>query len=837
EAPPAPTQPVQGPSYDAEPPSPTQPAHPVPRHEPEPPSLTQPATESPPAPRRRLEKNIQTARVPVKSRAWLPWVAVGGVALILLGVAATIGISAWMEASEQEAIRAAAAAAGDSGRREDLEAALARVEGSEEPAMQALEARLLATLTLEHDDDRAERARAILSALPASNRPTDASIASALLSVDQGDPAAALQVLSGLPAEGEQIPEAYRARAFATAALGRWSQAAEAAGHAVEARPSAPRHVTLQALMRHRTGDSSGALTLLDGISDGASRPAVRVARARILQESGSDPARAVEEATAVIDELADRATPHELAWAHLVRAKHAAAQGDGATAVEEARAAAEHPPPADEAFGLAVVRTLLRAGDAAAADEHLGQLPEPVVDQAARAMLTSEVALAVGDLDRAEAALAGAEDGPRKSLLQAQILEARGRLDEARPLYEEAMEVPGPAGRRARVRLAAIELAEGNASRAIELLEPARAGAVDDLELVPLLARAYLTEDRLDDAQEVLDGALRRRPEAAELLAARGALQLRRGDVDEALASLRRAAEARPQDPNLQADLGEAARQAGEAGAAREAFEAALRLREDHPRALLGLAQLAFAAGELEEAEERLDAAAETGQHPLEVARLRGQLFVARGDGASAVEAMQALAEEHEDDAALWTALGALQAQAEQDRDAGRSFERAQRLDRGHPQAHLGQSLIEIRRGDLGGARRAIATAEREAEERGLSEALAPWLAVAQGRLEFEMGDFDETVELANRAIEADPQFAAAHLLLANVAIERGDDGIEHLRHAAEGHTTPPEALGRLAPRLPRGEEACRVAERYLEVAPQGYDAPAVRRVAARCD
>ena len=47
---------------------------------------------------------------------------------------------------------------------------------------------------------------------------------------------------------------------------------------------------------------------------EGARAAAVRVARARILDESGSDPVRAHDEASAVIGELAESASPHQLA-------------------------------------------------------------------------------------------------------------------------------------------------------------------------------------------------------------------------------------------------------------------------------------------------------------------------------------------------------------------------------------------------------------------------------------------------------------------------------------------------------------------------------------------
>ena len=47
-----------------------------------------------------------------------------------------------------------------------------------------------------------------------------------------------------------------------------------------------------------------------------------------------------------------------------------------------------------------------------------------------------------------------------------------------------------------------------------------------------------------------------------------------------------------------------------------------------------------------------------------------------------------------------------------------------------------------------------------------------------------------------------------------------------------------PAEALAQLVTRLPSNEreEACRLATRYMAVAPNGYDAPDVRRVASRC-
>jgi tetratricopeptide (TPR) repeat protein len=186
--------------------------------------------------------------------------------------------------------------------------------------------------------------------------------------------------------------------------------------------------------------------------------------------------------------------------------------------------------------------------------------------------------------------------------------------------------------------------------------------------------------------------------------------------------------------------------------------------------------------------------------------------------------------------DASLWTSLGLLQTQAEEDREASESFAHALRLDHDNPDALLGQSLIYIRRGDLGGARRAIDTAAEEGRRRALGAAFDARLLVARARLAFENGSFDEVVRLSNQALARSANDGSAQLMLANVAIEHRDNPIEHLRAAAAGVAPPPEALGRLVPRLPAGDEACQLARRYLAIAPEGYDAPDVRSVANRC-
>ncbi len=205
------------------------------------------------------------------------------------------------------------------------------------------------------------------------------------------------------------------------------------------------------------------------------------------------------------------------------------------------------------------------------------------------------------------------------------------------------------------------------------------------------------------------------------------------------------------------------------------------------------------------------------------------------RARGAAGVAAAESLARGGRD-ASLHVLLGRLQAQAEQDADAASSFAQALRFDERDPEAHVGRALLAMRAGDLGGAGRGLERALELASEVGASPELRARLEAARGRLRFESGSFADARERASAALALDPRCAEAQLLLASVTIEQGGDALPALRAAATGAAPPAEAIGRLALRLPAGAEACAAARRYLDAAPRGYDADAVRAVDARC-
>lgn len=756
--------------------------------------------------------------------------------LLVVAAAGVTGIVVWLGRRGDVEVAEAIRAASDEGTKQSLDRALglAEEEGDDDPDAVARLAVLHAIAALEHGSPPdARRATELLGALGAEAAGlTDARIANAYLKLAEGNVTAARDAASGADPNGESGAEASRARALAAAAAGEMDDALAEARHAVQLRPDAPRHVALFALMSGLQGDAAGAISALDRVPNGARSPAIRLTRARVLQESGRDPAGAATEAGVVLGELAASATPGQKGWAHLVRARQAATSGSTNEALREARSAAQLRPPADEAFVLSLVEVLLKTGAPQLAREQLRHLPNPVVDTRRAARLRADVALATGDLDGAERALADAGEGPAVEFLRGRLHEARGDRDSARAFYERAAEDPAEYVR-ARVRLGALEIAEGKPREAIQRMEPAVQRAPGDLELVLLLVRAHLAAGSADRAEEIVRQAESQRPNSPELAMAKAQIALGQGQVRRALAALTELAQQRPEDVEVLVALADAARRSGNSDAARDAYERLLRVNASHSGALIGLVELAVDSGDVAAADAAITRAREGGIPDADLGAARARLLVFQGAGNAAVEALQQAANQI-DTAAIWSALGRALLQAERDDEANRAFRRALRLDPSDVEAHLGTALYYTRLGSLGRADRSIDAAERAARGSSNREIEARIL-VARGRIRFENGDFGDAKRLARQAIQKDARTSDAHLLLANVALEEGEDPIPHLRRAAEGKAPLPEVLGRLATRV-RGNEACDLARRYMSAAPEGYDSPDVQRVLARC-
>jgi tetratricopeptide (TPR) repeat protein len=786
---------------------------------------------------------------PAAGRSRVPLFLLGVVVPLVVGIAVFTGVRYYLESSAEEEIRAAVQTADDDGLRASLDAAIALVEehDDDDPEDLALRARLYATLVFDHGEAaHASAAEEVLGHLdPEDGGLSDAIVASTYLSLARGDVERAKAASAAEPTDEASAAELARARGRSLAAGGEYARAFAAAEAARQERPEAPRYVAESAILTARTADVQAALLLLDGVPNGDASPEVRIARARIVKIANSDPTRAAAEANAVLTDLAEASTPPQRAWAHLVRAWHAANHGDLAQAITEGQAALESRPLGDEGFALELTEVLVSASAFDDAGATLATLPEASVQPARRALLTAAVALGRGDIASAEAALGAAGDGAQAEFMRGRVAEARNQFDAATSHYRAAMSLDTALTPQASARLGAIAAANGNHADAVELLRPMAEQYPSSTEVVPLLVDSLLALERVEEAERVLDRAFSvPRPEgvdqALELRLSRSKLELARGDAVAAMNTLRQVVEERPDFADLHRALGEAAIAAGDYEVAREAFERVQALvQTPDGGALSGLAFLAVVEGaDLEAARAAITAAQEAGGTGRFLDQARARVMVLEGKGHEAAELIRAMVRGSRD-VGLWVALGQAEVQAVDDRQAGAAFEKALELDENEPDALIGLALVRTREGSTDRATRLLRQAEAAVGERELGPSHIARIRAGEGRVLFELGRFDDAREKANEAVRLHAACGDAHLLLASIRMELGGTAIDDLRHAVEGSPPSVEALGLLVIELSANrvdEEVCTLGRRYLAAAPRGLDARDVSRLVRRC-
>jgi Flp pilus assembly protein TadD len=267
------------------------------RGAPEPPAKPRAAQSS--APKLALPK-ISLDALP----KWVPkgpmrWVALGAVALVPIALVLVIVlVVAVVDGQAETEIEGAVSAADVDGLPGSLTQAITLVEehDGDDAEDVALRARLLAVRVLEYrDNDRGVEVNSLIEQLDDDERRlVDARIASAYMALAEGRVAEARQLLRDVETEEPSAELAY-ARGLAEAYAGEYDRAAANLRTATNAHPAAPRYVSLTALVTALAGDATTAARLLDSVPNGAMAPAIRIARARVLFESGRDPALAVE--------------------------------------------------------------------------------------------------------------------------------------------------------------------------------------------------------------------------------------------------------------------------------------------------------------------------------------------------------------------------------------------------------------------------------------------------------------------------------------------------------------------------------------------------------------
>ncbi len=758
--------------------------------------------------------------------------------IAVLAVAA--GTWLYFYVSHRMAVADAMEQASDDGRVASARAALELMAGDHDPTSRAMALRLRAMLVLSGEDEDAEAIAAALSMLPADDYDVarERGVAGTYLALARGDLSAAMDTASAIVAtHGDHKAEALRARALAAWAVGNVEIAEAAAQQAATERPDAPRHVALHAELLARSGDYAGAIERFDRLGDAHENAATRIARARIMDRNGEDLDRLAAIAQQVLDDA--EATDHERAWARLLLARAAAANGDRVLARRHLDQSAEVAPPGDELFTLTLTEAALRIGAETRAQELAERLPSPLsVDAGRRAQLSAELALARRDLRGADSALAHAPDGARTSLARARLLEARGELEEARRLYVEASaealyRVP------ALVHLASLELAEGRAAEAVGRAEPLLVEFPNHPDVVPVAVEAQLGLGHADRAMELVTPALEAHPEDVRLLAAKAHVQAALEQWEAALATLDSALRIESDDADLHADRGRAAHRLSRLEVAREAYDAALAITESHPVALAGRLRLDVDEGRLAEARRILDRVDAAEVRSLEVEQLRARLLVMEIAGASGTRAVRRALETHDDDPVLVEQLGWLYMQSEEYAQAIRRFGQLLGGETEEPRIALAKILAQLRMRLANPARAALDDFVEDRDLEALPAGLRAEIHALRARIAWTDHDRGVALREANAALELDRQNAEAHLVLAEVAHDREDEptATAEYRASLEGAHPPSRGLALLSIR----EEAvtapiCEYARRYRRAAPNGQYARGIWRVQRDC-
>lgn len=751
----------------------------------------------------------------------------------LVALALVIAVSWW--AIHRMRIGSALAEASDTGRVAALEHALALLEEVGGDTVEARRVQVRGMLRMAGEPIEADLGAA-LAAIPEDGGAGKArAVAATYAALAAGDLEAAMRAASDISPSDSGAAEAAHARALAARAVGNVQQALASAQVAVEQRPQAPRHVALYAELLARAGDPDAAIARLDELGAERQGAAVALAKARILDAGGVSTEEVGRLARLALEDAL--VTPHETAWAHVLLARVAAARGDRVGAREELARITDAGAAGDEAYVLTLIEVALRVGMIDRALRAAEGLPSPLsVDAARRSQIDAELALARHDLRRATAALAHAPAGPRTALARGRLLEAQDEMEDARARYREAsadprLRVP------ALVHLASLELSDDEAGEALSLLRPLLRETPEHPDLVPVAVRAHLALDDAAAARALVEPALATHPQDVRLLASRALVEMAEEGWDAALSTFASAIALEEDDADLHSGRGRAAAQLGRRDLARASYDRALALSPSHPEALLGRLELALDEEEPAVARRTLTRIDDAELRSLAVERLRGRLLTMEVAGQSGLSAMRRALGRHRRDPSLTISLGWLYAQAEQYGSAVRTLGRITQRDDAPLEARLARILAQVRMRASNPAAAALESLLEDLDVLDLPESLQADIRAIQARLAVANGSRPLAIRQSDRALALDPGHAEAHLVRADLLLERDRDPTEELEAALAGPHPSSRPLAQLALRAETVDDrTCELAGRYRRAAPNGQFSRGVWRLLRDC-
>jgi tetratricopeptide (TPR) repeat protein len=744
---------------------------------------------------------------------------------ISIVVAVVVAAVALYKIDHRRQIDAARAEAERTGRTADIQRAIDLLEGENAAADVALAARLHATLELAGETGHRESAEQLLAHHDASgDGASDHRIAESYLALAAGDAEGAARGASLLVAgRGPRAAEAGLARALAALAIGNLEEARSAADAALTELPTAPRHRALVVVIAARAGDEAP-----DATGDEA---VLALARARAALERGdaTSDIRAGADATLA----ASDATPAERAWATLLLGLADGLDGDTLAAATHLEAANATPPPGDELFRIELAEGFFAIGRRLDADAAMESLTSPVsTDASRRALLTARRAIVRGDGEAAARAAEGAADSPRRTLVLAEIAALRGDSQRARTLFERAAETSA-LRTFALPQLSALLLREGETQAALTVIEPALAESPTHPRLAAAAAYALAANGDRDGALTAVSRALEAHDGEPTLLVANARLHARAAEWEAAYESFHAAADATRTDPQISTERGQAARALGHLDEAREAYAAALAVDPSQGTALVALLGIQLETHDVDGAREsiaRIDAGHLVSP---EIDHMRAEYLVERRAGESGVHSVEEAIGRDPSDGELRLALARLYYQAERWSDAADAFYAALSRTSDRNLA-LGMRAIALARGRRAPTVEAMLDQIRgSATDAPLTPRDQALMSVASAWVQWHDEAYGRASIFARQALDAVPDDRDATLLLAYLDENAHRDPTPHLLPIRDRSI---EARGWLATLGEMDAGKCVDARGYLEAAPEGRFAEALRARAATC-
>lgn len=740
------------------------------------------------------------------------WLVRGGVVVVLFalgfGAAALYRIH-----SRGEALAEAVSVATRVGGKDNYERVISLATNQDATA---LALRFQAVKAFEYGDTSNIGAlRKSLPLLDAQDPQAHAALAIGYVALLDQQPAQTLRVLEPFSVDAE----AQYLSSLALLEQGKWDEARKSARSAAQLLPGAARYEAGKTIAEAVSG-VEGAPPARD-----SKEPSVQVAALihAYMRDGSVDVAR-----TAAVAEqdltLANRAWARWLLLrAAIDRGQTEQAQKVAATLTSQRAMTALQQVPSP--LRLLIANAMLDLGAPQKAKALFDTLPETVRERPEALAAQVQFFLMNDTVDDARALLDKVSgSSPRVALLRARVEVADAKHEAALEVLKGALD---DAHTRSDAMLLAAEAysAQGKWSEAIKMIEPLWKLKPGEADLTRILVSNLLAAERNQDARDVIKKFEDGGGDASTTAVFRARLALDAGNIDEAA----QVVQSLPADTTDGAAIkAQVLRRTGDLQGAHKVLETSLKASPSHPgllqeKVLVSLRLYRF--DEAHKAAERLEPSEKRSK------TLRAMVEVTQAGGLDALQEMENLRDNTDADLHLYRAFALYH--GEKDADARRAFDHVLSLRPNHPDALIGAGLVALRTGGLAKASAHAEAALKVSDEIG-DRFKARALAL-EAKLNYERGGFKQADDLIARALKADRGCALAHLVAASLDEERGKNAVDEFKKATEGHFVMPEALARYA--LASKKPLCDMANRYLEAAPNGFDAPEMRRIAGKCD